>query len=222
MDEAARVREIYERLVRERDRAGWEPTSLSYYEGQPFKALIASMLSAQTREEQTTAASRALFALADNPFDMAKLTDAQIFEAIKVVAYPEPKVRYVRDIAERVVENGGVVPQSLDALMAYKGVGWKVAVLTLAMGYGYDEDITVDVHVLRIGIRLGLVSPDTKQPPKANGQLKRVLPRELWPRWNALMVMFGRNICLPTYPRCPRCPLNDLCPKVGVTRTAKT
>lgn len=218
MDEQARVREIYDRLVRESE--GWEPTSLSHFVGQPYKALIAAMLSAQTREEQTTAAANRLFALADNPFDMAKLTDEQIYAAIENVQYAGSKVAYVRDIAEKVAANGGKVPETVEELDAYKGVGWKVAVLTLAVGYGRTEDITVDVHVQRIGQRLGLVKPTTKQPPKVNDELKAILPREMWPHWNALMVMFGRNICLPTYPRCPRCPLNDLCPKIGVERVS--
>src|SRR5690554_6780773 len=98
MDEQARVREIYDRLRHESE--NWEPTSLSHFVGQPFKALIASMLSAQTREEQTTAAANRLFALADNPFDMAKLTDEQIYAAIENVQYAGAKVAYVRDIAE--------------------------------------------------------------------------------------------------------------------------
>lgn len=218
MDEQARVREIYDRLRHESE--NWEPTSLSHFVGQPFKALIASMLSAQTREEQTTAAANRLFALADNPFDMAKLTDEQIYAAIENVQYAGAKVAYVRDIAEKVAANGGKVPETVEELDAYKGVGWKVAVLTLAVGYGRTEDITVDVHVQRIGQRLGLVSLKTKQPPKVNDELKQVLPRDMWPHWNALMVMFGRNVCLPTYPRCPRCPLNDLCPKIGVERVS--
>src|SRR5207248_627309 len=173
-----------------------------------------------TREEQTTAASEALFALADNPFDMARLTDAQILAAIAPVQYAEPKVRYVRDIAEKVAANGGKVPETIDELLAYKGVGWKVAVLTLHMGYGRTEDITVDVHVMRIGKRLGLVDPATKQPEKVNRELKAVLPREMWEHWNALMVMFGRKVCLPTYPRCPKCFLNDVCPKIGVDKVS--
>lgn len=218
MDEAARVREIYTRLKHTRDTQHWEPTSLSHFEGQPFKALLAGMLSAQTREENTTAAINNLLALADTPEGIAQLSDEQIRKAISPVMYFEGKVRYVRDIAEKVAVNGGEVPRTIEGLMEYKGVGWKVAVLTLAVGYGIFDNITVDVHVARIGIRLGLVKPTTKQPPKVNDELKQVLPREMWPHWNALMVMFGRAICLPTYPQCPRCPLNDICPKVGVVR----
>jgi endonuclease-3 len=218
MDEAARIREIYTRI--EAAAKDWPPTTLSYYKDQPFKALIASMLSAQTREEQTFIAMNNLFELADNPTDMMKLTDQQIIEAIRPVMYWESKVRYVRDIAGKVAANGGVVPKTLDELMEYKGVGWKVAVLTLAVGYGIYEDITVDVHVARVGRRLGLVRPETKQPPKINDELKQVLPRDYWPHWNFLMVAFGREVCRPTYPLCASCLVRDLCPQIGVIEIA--
>jgi len=218
VDTETRVRELYRRI--DAAAKNWTPTTLSYYKGQPFKALIAAMLSAQTREEQTFAAMNALFTLADNPDDMLKLTDDQIAGAIQPVMYWQSKVRYVRDIAQRVADNGGVVPRTIDELTAYKGVGWKVAVLTLATGYGIDADITVDVHVARIGRRLGLVKPDTKQPPKVNEELKQAIPREYWATWNGLMVQFGREVCKPTYPQCAACLVRDLCPQVGVVETS--
>lgn len=218
MDEQARVRDIYVRL--KEAAKNWPPTTLSYFEGQPFKALIASMLSAQTREEQTTKAMNQLFALASTPEDILKLTDEQITKAINPVMYWESKVRYVRDIAERVATNGGKVPRTLEELMEYKGVGWKVGVLTLAVGYGIYEDITVDVHVARIAKRLGLIDANIKQPPKVNDALKKVLPRDMWPHWNFIMVAFGREVCQPTYPKCDGCLVRDLCPQIGVIKTA--
>lgn len=219
MEETARIRDIYDRL--KKAVTAWEPTTLSHFEGQPFKALIASMLSAQTREEQTTKAMNQLFALAETPKDVLKLSDEQITEAIRPVMYWESKTRYVRDIAERVAANNGVVPKTLEELMEYKGVGWKVAVLTLAVGYSIYDDITVDVHVARIGKRLGLVNPDIKQPPKINDALKAVLPREMWQHWNFIMVPFGREVCQPTYPKCDACPVRDLCPQIGVIQVGK-
>ncbi len=218
MDEAERIRTLYERLAALG--AGWPPTALSYYERRPFQALIAGMLSAQTREEQTIAAAQALFALADTPEAMLQLTDEQIKAAIRPVSYYQNKARFVRSICHRLVTvDGGQVPRTLDGLMAYDGVGWKVAVLTLATGYGIHDDITVDVHVARIGKRLGLVNPATHAPPRINEELKQKLPRAYWPSWNHLMVQFGRAICKPTYPQCAACPVSDLCPRVGVIQT---
>ncbi len=214
MDETTRIRDIYERISKAAEK--WPPTTLSHFEGQPFKALVASMLSAQTREEFTLEAMTNLFALADSPEGILALSDEQIIEAIRPVMYYESKGRYLRDICLKVAENGGVVPKTVDELTQYKGVGWKVAVLTLAVGYSIFDDITVDVHVARISKRLGLVKPEVKQPPKINEALKAVLPREMWPYWNGLMVQFGREVCQPTYPQCDACPVRELCPQVGV------
>lgn len=214
MDEQTRIGEIYERI--RKAAVNWYPTTLSHYVGQPFKALIAAMLSAQTREENTQAAMNNLLALAENPADMLKLSDEQIRKAISPVMYYESKQRYLRDICERLVANHGEVPRTVEQLMQYKGVGWKVAVLTLAIAYGIHEEITVDVHVARIGKRMGLVNPATKEPKKISAELVKILPREMWPHWNGLMVQFGREVCKPTYPQCRTCLVRELCPRLGV------
>ncbi len=218
MDEAERIRQIYDHIHEAAKQ--WPPTTLSLYEGQPFKALIAGMLSAQTREESTLAAMNALFALADTPEAMLELSEEQVLRAIQPVTYYQNKARYVLEICRRLVEqDNGVVPRTLEALTQYKGVGWKVAVLTLATAYGIHDDITVDVHVARIGKRLGLVKPDIQQPPKINEELKQKLPRAYWPYWNGLMVQFGRAVCKPTYPQCATCFIHDLCPRINVIQT---
>lgn len=219
--EKARARELHQRIVAAAAAGNWEATALSHYVGQPFKALIAAMLSAQTREEHTSAAARALFTLADTPKAMCMLTDEQILTAIRRVSYPLVKTRFIRDICDKLIARGGEVPQTIEELIRLKGVGWKVAVLTLAVGYGRSEDITVDVHVLRIGIRMGLIPRETTQPPRTNEMLKLVLPRDLWPEWNDLMVRFGRAICTPTYPKCKMCPVRDLCPQTGVEKPGR-
>ncbi|MBZ0301949.1 MAG: endonuclease III [Anaerolineae bacterium] len=218
MSEDERIREIYRRVSAAAEH--WPTTTLDHYRGQPFKALIAGMLSAQTREEQTLQAAETLFALADNPADMLKLSDEQILAAVRPVTYYQNKARFVRDICQRLVAvDGGVVPRDLDQLVQYRGVGWKVAVLTRQVAFDIHDDITVDVHVNRISKRLGMVRADTKQPEKINEELKQVMPREFWPRWNSLMVQFGREVCKPTYPQCATCFLFELCPRIGVVQT---
>ena len=218
MSEAGRIREIYERI--EQAAQHWPTTTLDHFHGEPFKALITSMLSAQTREEQTLAAARALFQLADTPAAMLKLSDAQIIQAVRPVTYFQNKAVYVREICERLVSvYGGEVPAALDDLITFRGVGWKVAVLTRQIGFGIHDDITVDVHVNRISKRLGLVSPAVKQPAQINEALKAVLPRAYWPRWNSYMVQFGREVCKPTYPQCATCLVRHLCPRIGVIET---
>ena len=218
MTEAQRIREIYRRVSEAAE--NWPITTLDHFAGQPFQALIAGMLSAQTREEQTLEAANNLFSLADNPYDMLHLTDAQILNAVRPVSFFQNKAKYVRDICQRLVEvDGGVVPDTLEALTQYRGVGWKVATLTLEVGFDIHDNITVDVHVNRISKRLGLVDAAIKQPEKINDALKEVLPREFWAQWNPLMVLFGREVCKPTYPQCATCFLHDLCPRVNVVQT---
>lgn len=217
MSDTGRIDEIYRRLSAAAQH--WPMTTLDHYQGQPFKALIAGMLSAQTREEQTLQAAEALFALADTPAAMLKLSDDQILAAVQPVSFFQNKARFVREICQRLVAvDGGVVPSDLDRLMQYRGVGWKVAVLTRQIAFDIHDDITVDVHVNRISKRLGLVAPNLQQPERINAALKQALPRAYWPRWNSLMVQFGRAICKPTYPQCAACFLSDLCPRVGVAQ----
>jgi endonuclease III len=210
----ATVQIIYDRL--QAAAAGWEVTALDRYHQQPFQALITAMLSAQTREEFTIAASDALFALADTPAGLQACSDDDLRQAIRPVMYYESKLRYLRDICAKILANGGEVPRTIEGLTAMKGVGWKVAVLTLAIGYGIHDNITVDVHVARIGKRMGMVDPTTADPPAINEELKQVLPRSVWPHWNSLMVQFGRAVCKPIGPQCPTCLIADVCPKIGV------
>ncbi len=216
MTDPEHARELYTRIRAAEQKQQWMKPALSYYVGSPFKALIASMLSARTKEEDTLAATQELFALASTAEAMTRLTRDQIAHAIRRVTYPESKVGYVQDIAQKVVENGGDVPDNIAALMQFKGVGWKVATLTLEVGFRIHDNITVDVHVARIGKRLGLVQPDTDDPAKINEELKHTLPMDIWPHWNWLMVQFGREVCGMKFPKCRTCPVNDLCPKIGV------
>ena len=184
----------------------------------PFRTLIASMLSARTREEDTRAATNALFTQGENPQAMMQLSDEQILNAIRPVTYAKSKVPYVRGICEKLVnEHEGQVPRKLDDLTALSGVGWKTAVLTQWIAFGIAEAICVDVHVGRIGKRLGLVNVKTKPPQKISQELMQAVPEKLWGAWNPLMVRFGREVCYPANPNCKDCPLNDLCPKIGVS-----
>lgn len=213
-EDAARAREIYQRL---NDPAQpREKTTVELYAGQPFRVLLAGMLSARTREEDTLTAMKRLLALADSPQTMKDLPVGNILKAIDCVTYPGNKAQYVRQLCEKLTEAGGEVPRTVEELVQYPGVGWKVAVLTLWLAYGLAPEICVDVHVGRIGKRLGMVNPQTEDPQKISRELMQIIPRELWGGWNPTIVAHGRATCYPEKPACSRCPLSDLCPKVGV------
>lgn len=197
----------------------WERTAVQETRERrdPFRTLIASMLSARTREEDTRTATHNLFMLAKSPAEMAQLSKAQIMRAIHMVTYPKPKVGYVKRIAQQLIEeHHGRVPRDLASLTDLPGVGWKVATLTQWIAFGIAEEICVDVHVARISKRLGLVERHINKPQAISKELTKVVPQRFWGPWNPMMVRFGRAICQPAKPSCKACPLKDICPKIGV------
>ena len=209
--------EIFNRLNQISDQ--WERTAVQETRdyNDPFRTLIASMLSARTREEDTRIATNNLFERAKTPAEMVQLSDTEIAVCIQMVTYHESKVNYIRRTCETLVnEHDGNVPQDLESLEALHGIGWKTAVLTQWIAFGIAEEICVDVHVRRIGKRLGLVQPKTEKPQQVSVELMQRVPKHLWGAWNPLMVRFGKEICYFNTPACKACPLNDICPKIGV------
>jgi endonuclease-3 len=122
----------------------------------------------------------------------------------------------VREIAKRIGrEHGGVVPDSMEELLAFKGVGRKTANLVITLGYG-KKGICVDTHVHRVSNRVGLVRTST--PERTEYALIEVLPEKYWIGYNELVVSFGQRVCRPVSPLCSSCPLERGCPKIGVEK----
>jgi endonuclease-3 len=183
----------------------------------PFRVLVACVLSLRTKDETTGPASDRLFALADTPEAMRRLHPKQIERAIFPVGFYRTKARAVLGISRDLIERfGGQVPPSLDALLTLKGVGRKTANLVVTQGFG-KPGICVDTHVHRISNRLGYVK--TANPEKTEMALRATLPRRYWIGYNDLLVSFGQNVCLPVSPRCSECPVEAWCPRVGVKRS---
>jgi endonuclease III len=183
--------------------------------GDPFRVLVACLLSLRTQDTTTGPAAARLFALADTPAAMLPLTPREIKHAIYPVGFYRTKARVIlglcRDLLERF---GGAVPDDIDALLTLKGVGRKTANLVVTMGYG-KPGICVDTHVHRISNRLGYVK--TRKPEETERALRDKLPRRYWIGYNDLLVTFGQNVCAPVSPRCSACPVRTLCRRVGVT-----
>jgi endonuclease III len=181
----------------------------------PFRVLIACILSLRTQDTTTGPAAARLFALADTPAAMLKLTPRQIERAIYPVGFYRTKARAIRAICRDILERfGGRVPDAIDDLLTFSGVGRKTANLVVTMGYG-KPGICVDTHVHRISNRLGYIK--TRNPEETEQALRRQLPRRYWIGYNDLLVSFGQNVCTPISPRCSRCPVRTLCARVGVT-----
>lgn len=182
----------------------------------PFHLLVSCVISLRTKDEVTHDASRRLFQLAGTPAELAALDDEAIAGAIYPAGFYNTKAGQLRKIgAVLLAEHGGEVPADEAALLELPGVGRKTANLVLGLGFGVPA-ICVDTHVHRISNRLGLV--ETGNPDATEMALRRVLPEDLWIDINDLLVTFGQNRCHPTSPRCTGCPLDDLCPRIGVTR----
>ncbi len=186
----------------------------------PFEVLVATMLSAQTRDEVTHAASQRLFRAARSPRTMARLSVPRIRQLIYPVSFYRNKARHVKAACEQILSRfGGRVPDTMDDLLALPGVGRKTANLVLILAHASQENICVDTHVHRISNRLGWVA--TRTPEQTEQALYRVVARKWWPLVNLYLVTWGQNVCRPVYPRCPACVLAEVCPKIGVTKVGK-
>jgi endonuclease-3 len=180
-----------------------------------FEQLVACIISIRTLEETTLPTSRRLFAVARTPAEMAHLDPDEIDRLIGQSTFHEPKARQIHAIAQEVVEKyGGELPCDRDVLLGFRGVGPKCAALALSIACGEDH-IGVDIHVHRVTNRWGYVQ--AKTPEATMAALEAVLPREYWIEINRLLVPFGKYVCTGPAPRCSTCPLNDMCPKYGVT-----
>ena len=183
----------------------------------PFQVLIATMLSAQTRDEVTHAASTRLFRVARTPRAMAKLPIGEIERLIYPVSFYRHKAVHVKRTCELLLSRfGGRVPATMEELLTLPGVGRKTANLVLILAHRSAHNICVDTHVHRISNRLGWVQ--TRTPEETEHALYRVAGRKWWPLINLYLVTWGQNICRPVYPLCGRCAVVDLCPKIGVTK----
>ncbi|WP_298819485.1 endonuclease III domain-containing protein [Chloroflexus sp.] len=183
----------------------------------PFRILIATILSLRTKDTLTAVVAPRLFAVADTPEAMLALGAERIAGLIYPVGFYRVKARQIVAICQILLERyNGKVPSDLDELLKLPGVGRKTANLVVTAGYGLPG-ICVDIHVHRICNRWGYVK--TRTPEETELALRATLPQRYWIPINRLLVTLGQNICHPISPRCSICPIRDLCPRIGVTRS---
>lgn len=214
----APIEEVMETLRRTVE--GWEApfvTECARATHDPFRILVSTILSLRTRDLPTQQGTDALFALAQTPAEMMLLPVERIAEAIKPVMYNYNKAQTIQDLSRRLVEEyGGRVPDDIDELLKFKGVGRKTANLVVTLAYG-KPGICVDTHVHRICNRLWAIQ--TKDPEATEMWLRAHLPGQYWIPVNSWMVVFGQRICQPVSPLCSQCPLRPYCRRWGVTRS---
>ena len=178
----------------------------------PYLVLIACILSLRTNDRTTYPATLRMLKLADNPHNMKKIAVADLAKAIYPVGFYENKAKQIIELSRQIDEElGGQVPDEIEDLCKFKGVGRKTANLVLSRGFNKPA-ICVDVHVHRIFNRLGYVK--TKTPEETEFALRAKLPVKHWIDINTLIVTHVQNICKPTKPRCAECPIEEFCGKV--------
>jgi endonuclease III len=181
----------------------------------PFKVLISCILSLRTQDSATAQASRRLFALADSPETMVRVSAKKIEQVIFPVGFYRTKAKTILEICRNLNENyRGRVPDEIDELIKFKGVGRKTANLVVTLGYN-KPGICVDTHVHRISNRWGYVK--TATPEKTEVALRQKLPKQYWIEYNDLLVSFGQQLCRPISPLCSQCPVAKYCSQIGVT-----
>ncbi len=189
-------------------------TIVAQCNGSPFKVLISCIISLRTKDEVTALASARIFARAQTPMEMTGISAEEISRLIYPAGFYNTKADQIALLSQRLVdEYQGVVPDSIDELLTFKGVGRKTANLVMTLGFGKPE-ICVDTHVHRICNRLGYVT--TNKPDDTEKVLRSKLPPEYWIEINDLLVAFGQNHCHPVSPRCSGCRLTGICDRIGV------
>ena len=177
----------------------------------PYLVLIGCILSLRTNDKTTYPATLRMLELAKTPEDMMKVNVEDLENAIYPVGFYKNKAKQIIELSKEIVEKlDGKVPDTIEDLIKFNGVGRKTANLVLAKGFRIPA-ICVDVHVHRIFNRLGYVK--TKTPEETEFALREKLPQKYWLDINTLMVTHGQNVCKPINPKCDICPIKKYCAK---------
>ncbi len=175
----------------------------------PFIVLIGCILSLRTNDKTTYPATMRMLKLGKTPKDFLDVNLEDLEKAIYPVGFYKNKAKQILEISRELYEKyDSKVPNTIEGLLKFKGVGRKTANLVLAKGFGLPA-ICVDVHVHRISNRMGLVK--TKNPEETEFELKKNLPLKYWIDSNTFFVTFGQNVCKPIRPMCSSCSVKSFC-----------
>ena len=178
----------------------------------PYLVLICCILSLRTNDKTTIGATKRMLELGSTADEISKLDVETLSRAIYPVGFYQNKAEQIINLSKILIEKyNSKVPDSIDELTKFKGVGRKTANLVLTKGFNKPA-ICVDVHVHRISNRLGYVK--TKTPDETEFALRKILPKKYWIDFNTLLVTLGQNICKPQRPKCGDCPISKFCAKI--------
>ena len=159
----------------------------------PYTLLIAVLLSAQCTDERVNKITPLLFAKADNPYDMIKMTVEEIKEIIRPCGLSPMKSKGIHGLSQMIIEqHGGEVPQSFEALEAMPAVGHKTASVVMSQAFGVSA-FPVDTHIHRLAYRWKLSTG--KNVDKTEKDLKAAFPIDTWNKVHLQIIFFGRKYC---------------------------
>jgi endonuclease III len=182
-------------------------------EGDPYKILIGTILSARTRDETTAQVIKMLFSQFKNPDELSRADLKVIKKLIQKIGFYNVKATRIKEVSKILVEKyNSKVPSNFEDLLTLPGVGRKTANCVLVYGFTKPA-IPVDIHVHRISNRIGIVN--TKKPEETEIDLQKSIDRRYWTGVNETFVTFGQNICLPIKPKCNLCHLTKICKYYG-------
>ena len=178
----------------------------------PYLVLICCILSLRTNDKTTYPCSMRMLELGKTPYEISKLDLNTLEKAIYPVGFYKNKAKEIIELSKILVEKyNSKVPNSIEELVKFRGVGRKTANLVLTKGFNIPA-ICVDVHVHRISNRIGYIK--TKTPEETEFALREKLPKKYWIDINTLIVTHGQNCCKPQKPNCNICPINNYCAKL--------
>ena len=182
----------------------------------PLELLVATILSAQSTDKMVNTVTPKLFAKYNTAADYARSPRGILEREIHSTGFFNSKAKSLRAMGAAVAaEHGGRVPDTMEQLVALPGVGRKTANVVLGNAFGKDEGFVVDTHVGRLARRMGW-SRQT-DPVKIEIDLNAIVPKGRRTLAAHLLIFHGRRICTARKPACPTCPVEPLCPKVGVS-----
>ena len=182
--------------------------------GSVFQLLVAVILSAQCTDKRINQVTPALFSRYPDARSMAQAEPEDLLDYISSVSYPNNKARHLVDMARTLTErHGGEVPCDMNQLLDLPGVGRKTANVIQAVAFG-KSTMAVDTHVYRVSHRLGLVTRRENTPYKVEQVLMRNIPPEQIPLAHHWLLLHGRYVCTSQRPKCQKCELEALCPKL--------
>ena len=201
---AATVAEIFSRLRQ----ANPEPRAeLDYIN--PYTLLVAVVLSAQATDRSVNLATAPLFAIADTPEAMLALGEERVRHFIRTIGLFNAKAKNVIALSRILVErHGGSVPATRAQLEVLPGVGAKTASVVMNVAFGKPA-IAVDTHIFRVSNRIPLVVAPTTD--KVQAGLEAIVPDAFRLNAHHWLILFGRYVCKARRPKCPACPIADLC-----------